>query len=289
MNTDRRQTALLVVVLVLPALLAFGVVRLLGASDGAQHRAERSEPSGPADPARPVDSGPAVDLAARFTAPQGGTELTFQIARDRAEAGPPPQVTDCRRFAEWAQRSGGVPVAPEPAHLLSVHARRDLDVTGVSVVAVPIAQVTPTEEDGPWVELACRDDAPAPTARASDEGQPSGTEAADGAPDRPHVLTTGQTIELPVTLQPPSDTGEVLPHGVSDYRLQVRIEIDGVEEQHLLPEGSASFRCCGRTTFMGFQAARYEWRLSPSRSLRRCAELRYVEEPPLARCETGRR
>ncbi|MFJ6195062.1 hypothetical protein [Micromonospora sp. NPDC092111] len=286
MNAGRRRVAGAVVILVLPAVLAFTVVRLLGTGDGGEHRAA---PSDPGAPARTDGSGPAVDVVARFAGPEDGAELTFQIGRDQAEAGPPEDIRDCRRFAEWAARNGGVPVGVEPAHVLSVHARRSLDVNGVSVVAVPVGQVPPTWQDGPWVELACRDATPTPAASPGDPGWPPKQEDSDEQPDRPLVLTAGQTIELPVALDTSYDTGEAFPHGLSDYQLDVRIEIDGITERHRLRNGSSSFRCCGRTTFMGFQAARYEWRLTPSRSLRYCAELRYAEAPPPPKCETRQR
>ncbi|WP_329017508.1 hypothetical protein OG271_12800 [Micromonospora rifamycinica] len=285
MNTGRRRTALLVV-LVLPALLAFGVVRLLGTRDGGKQQADPTPPANPSYPVVPpgaVDSGPAVDLATRITGTRDNTELTFEIARDVAEAGPPPQVDDCRRFAEWAQRNGGIAVGFEPVHTLSVHARRNLDVNGVSARVVPVGEVRLTEQDGPFVELACRDGTPAPTTTRRDGDDD------EEFVDRPNVLTAGQTVELPLLLEAPHDTDEALPHGVVDYQLKVSIDIDGVSEEHLLRNGSAPFRCCGRLTYMGFQAARYEWRLSPARSLRYCAELRYTTEPPPERCEIRQR
>ncbi|MEU1884439.1 hypothetical protein [Micromonospora sp. WMMD987] len=299
MNTGRRQTALLVVVLVLPALLAFGVVRVLGTRDGGKRQADPPPPTNLSSPSNPVgpsggvdssgvpasDSGPAVDVAARITGTVDGTELTFQVTRDLAEAGPPPQVDDCRRFAEWAQRNGGIPVGFEPVHTLSVHARRNLDVNGVSARVVPVGEVQLSEQDGPFVELACRDGTPAPTTtRSSRAGEEDGESV-----DRPHVLTAGQTVELPLLLEASYDTDEVFPHGVVDYQLKVHIGIDGVSEEHLLRNATAPFRCCGRLTYMGFQAARYEWRLSPARSLRYCAELRYTTEPPPERCEIRQR
>ncbi|WFE63359.1 hypothetical protein [Micromonospora sp. WMMD714] len=291
MSTGRRQTALLVVVLVLPALLAFGVVRLLGTRDGGRPEAALPEPSsqvgqsGTVGPSGVPASGPgpAVDVVARITGTVDGTELTFQATRDVAEAGPPPQVDDCRRFAEWAQRNGGIPVGFEPVHTLSVHARRNLDVNGVSARVVPVGEVGLTEQDGPFVELACRGGTPAPTTTRRDG------EDDEEFVDRPHVLTAGQTVELPLLLEAPHDTGEAFPHGVVDYQLKVSIGIDGVWEEYLLRNGSAPFRCCGRLTYMGFQAARYEWRLSPARSLRYCAELRYTAEPPPERCEIRQR
>ncbi|MEU1752369.1 hypothetical protein ABZ436_06910 [Micromonospora matsumotoense] len=277
-NTRRRQTALLVVFLILPALLAFGVVRLLGTRDGAAHQAGSSPPSSPAAPSDAVGSGPALDVTARITGTEESTELTFLIARGRAEAGPPTSVTDCRQFAEWAQRNGGVPVGFAPVHTLSVHARRNLDISGVSVLAVQVTEVELAGGDGPWVELACRDDhAPAPTATHPDE-------PADGDPDRPHVLVAGQAIELPVPLDTPYDTGGAFPHGTVDYQLRVRMDIDGVVEEHRLRNGGSPFRCCGRSTYMGFRSARYEWRVSPPRSLRYCAELRYAVHPPPPKC-----
>ncbi|MEV6796998.1 hypothetical protein AB0M91_01455 [Micromonospora rifamycinica] len=282
MNTDRRQAAWLVAVLLLPALLAFGVVRLLSTRDDGTRRVESplpTAPSHPVDPSGGVDSEPDIDLATRITGTVDGTELTFQITRDRAEAGPPASIGDCRQFAEWAMRNGGIPVGFEPVHTLSVHARRNLDVNGMSVTVVPVGEARLTEQDGPFVELACRDGTPTPTTTppAEEEGE---------VVDRPHVLTAGQTIELPAPLEAPYDTDEAFPHGLVDYQLKVRIEIDGVVQEHLLRNGSAPFRCCGRLTYMGFQAARYEWRLSPDRSLRYCAELRYTTDPPPAKCAT---
>ncbi|MFJ8686207.1 hypothetical protein [Micromonospora wenchangensis] len=285
-NTGRRQTALLVVVLILPALLAFGVVRLLGARGGTAHRAAPPPPSGPATPSATVGVGPVLDLTARITGTEDGTGLTFLTTRAKAEAGPPAPVTDCRQFAAWAQRDGGIPVGFAPVHTLSVHARRTLDVGGVSVAAVSVTDVDLSSGDGPWVELACRDAAPAPTATPSAGGLPAGTR--DGNPDRPLVVVAGQTIELPVLLDRPYDSGEVFPHGTVDYQLRVRMEVDGVVEEHRLRNGTVPFRCCGRVTHMGFQAARYEWRVSPERSLRYCAELRWTGQPPPAKCELRR-
>ncbi|QDY05960.1 hypothetical protein FJK98_01310 [Micromonospora sp. HM134] len=285
-NTGRRQTALLVVALVLPALLAFGVVRLLGARDGAGHRAASPPPSGPASPSDAVGVGPVLDVTARITGTEDGTELTFLTTRARAEAGPPAPVTDCRQFAGWAQRDGGIPVGVAPVHALSVHARRTLDIGGVSVAAVSVTDVDLSGGDGPWVELACRDDAPAPATTPSGSGRPAGRW--EGDPGRPRVLVAGQTIELPAPLGPPYDGGEVFPHGTVDYQLRVRMEIDGVVEEHRLRNGDVPFRCCARVTHMGFQAARYEWRVSPARSLRYCAELRWTGQPPPPKCELRR-
>ncbi|MGX4657813.1 hypothetical protein ACWCHM_29450 [Micromonospora sp. SCSIO 07396] len=286
MSTGCRQTALLVVILILPALLAFGGVRLLGTRDSGEREAEPPLPSSPVVPSHPVipsgavDSGPDIDLSARITGTRHGTELTFLISRDRAAVGPPPQIRDCRRFAEWAVQNGGIPTGFEPIHTLSMHARRNVDVSGVSATVVPIAKVQLTEQDGPFAELACRDDTPAPTATRRNE---------DEALDRPHVLTAGQTIELSVPLKTSYDTGETFPHGVVDYQLKVRIEIDGAVREHLLRNGSAPFRCCGRTTAVGYKAARYEWRLAPVRSLRYCAELRYPMPPPPEECAIRQR
>ncbi|MFE0590027.1 hypothetical protein [Micromonospora echinospora] len=281
MNARRQKIAGFVIVAILPAMLAFGVVRWSRADDGGPQRAT---PPGTVEPAA---SDGAVDLVARFAGSAQGVDLTFMINEDRAEAGPPPEIRDCERFADWAQRAGGIPVGFQPSHVLVVHARRSLDVNGVSVLAIPVAPVAVTEKDGPWVEMACRDGAPTPTASPVGE-RPS--EEDDGPPDdKPHVLVAGQTMELPVQLRDPYDHEAALPHGVSDYELEVEMEIDGVYETYRLKNGKSYFRCCGRTTFMGYQAARYEWTLSPSRSLRHCEELRYAEEPPPPTCTVRQR
>ncbi|WDZ83543.1 hypothetical protein [Micromonospora cathayae] len=288
MNARRQRIVGFVVVAVLPALLAFTVVRLLRDDGGGAQRAAPSHTGGPAVPPSPAVSDGDVDLAVRFAGSAPGVEPTFMINEKQAAAGPPPEIRDCRRFADWAQRVGGIPVDFTPSHVLSVHARRSLDLNGAWIEAVPVAQVSITEGDGPWVELACRDGAPTPTATPSGEFPSQGED--DSPPvDRPHVLVAGQTIELPMELSEPYDGGDAFPHGVSDYELTVSLEIDGIYRTYRLKNGDSYFRCCGRTTYMGYQAASYEWNLSPPRSLRHCEELRYAEEPPPPTCTVSQR
>ncbi|RGC69123.1 hypothetical protein C5N14_10180 [Micromonospora sp. MW-13] len=284
MSAGRNRLVRLVAVGVLPAMLAFVVVHALRAGDGEDHRG-RSSGGGDVDATGPAE---ALDLTATLVGTRYQREPTFQVRQERAAVSPPPEVRDCRQFAAWAQREGGVPAGPDPVHILSLHARRSVDVQFIGVVAVPVAQPS-LDTQGPWVELACRDAAPAATGPPAATSSPAATSfPADDGPAyvgaQRHVLTAGQAVELPVDLDPPSGPDRAFPPGIADYYLQVRMEVDGVEQTRELRNGTGYFRCCGRTTFMGFQAARYEWTLSPARVLRYCAELRYVDRPPPRTC-----
>ncbi|KIR66357.1 hypothetical protein [Micromonospora haikouensis] len=275
---------------VLPAVLAFAAVYALrSGNDGGGDRVEpgRTTATGGAPPDRAgagrrpaASAGPAgaVELAATLSGTAYSTELTFEVPEARARVSPPEWVHDCGRFAAWARDNGGVPVGPEPVHTLTLRARRSVDVQVATVRAVPVARVDRPREQGPWVELACRDGVASPA--ASPPGRWRGGEM-------PHPLAAGQTLEVPVELDGLDESGgpvDPFPSGVSDYRLRVELEVDGVPRTYDLRDGDRDFRCCGRITYMGYQAARYEWTLSPARALRYCAELRYTGEPPPRTC-----
>ncbi|MDI5939903.1 MULTISPECIES: hypothetical protein [unclassified Micromonospora] len=277
---------------VLPAVLAFAAVYALRSGDGdGDGGSDRARPArtaatgGPPAPAgasgQPAGStGPAgaVELAATLSGTAYSTELTFEVPEARARVSPPEWVRDCVRFAAWARDNGGVPVGPEPVHTLTLRARRSVDVQVAAVRAVPVAQVDRAGEQGPWVELACRDGVASPAA------SPPGRWRGGGMP---HPLAAGQTLEVPVELDGLDESGgpvDPFPGGVSDYRLRVELEVDGVPQTYNLRDGDRDFRCCGRITYMGYQAARYEWTLAPARALRYCAELRYTGKPPPRTC-----
>ncbi|MFI2652592.1 MULTISPECIES: hypothetical protein [Micromonospora] len=202
-------------------------------------------------------------------------ELTFEVPERQARTAPPPQVRDCRQIASWARRNEAVPVGGEPAHVLTVRAGRSVDVVVHSVVAVPVAEVSREQERGPWVELACR------------EADPTATVPPDARWDgRPHVLVPGQTVRLRVDLDAPEPAGLPFPGRMWDYYLRVDLEVDGVTQvRELRDESGGYFRCCGRITYMGYLAARYEWTPSPTPTLRYCPELRWVDEPPPRVCQ----
>ncbi|MFF3855983.1 hypothetical protein [Micromonospora sp. NPDC002575] len=273
---------------VLPAVLAFAAVSALRSGDGGDRAgpgrttATGGVPPGRADgsgqPAGSAGSGGAVELAATLSGTAYSTELTFEVPQARARVGPPEWVRDCGQFAAWARDNGGVPVGAEPVHTLTLRARRSVDVQVNAVRAVQVARVNRAGEQGPWVELACRDATASPT--ASPPGRRRGGEL-------PHPLAAGQTLEIPVELDGLDESGSPaapFPGGVSDYRLRVELEVDGTPRTFDLRDGDRDFRCCGRITYMGYQAARYEWTLSPARALRYCAELRYAGKPPPRTC-----
>ncbi|MGY3520666.1 hypothetical protein ACVMYR_30675 [Micromonospora sp. PTRAS2] len=277
---------------VLPAVLAFAAVYALrsGDSDSGGDRggdragagratASSGAPAGAGgQPATSAGPAGAVELAATLSGTAYSTELTFEVPEARARVSPPEWVRDCVRFAAWARDNGGVPVGPEPVHTLTLRARRSVDVQVAAVRAVPIAQVDRAGEQGPWVELACRDGVASPAA------SPPGRWRGGGMP---HPLAAGQTVEVPVELDRLDESGspvDPFPGGVSDYRLRVELEVDGVPQTYDLRDGDRDFRCCGRITYMGYQAARYEWTLAPARALRYCAELRYTGKPPPRTC-----
>ncbi|MFI1195054.1 hypothetical protein ACH4T9_17580 [Micromonospora sp. NPDC020750] len=278
MSGRHRRLTRLVAVGVLPAVLAFAVVRALGSGDGGGGGHQAAPPG-------TMDAGPvgALDMTATLVGTRHSTELAFQVREEQARNGPPQDVRDCRQFAAWAQREGGIVVGWDPVHALSLHARRAVDVNVFSVLPVPVAEVPLTEENGPWVELACRDAAGPLTV----PGPVAGSPRADPADDTPHALAAGQRVELLVGPEMAwSDEGKVkaFPSGVVEYHLEVRLGVDEGSETLRLRNGTGPFRCCGRVTFMGFQAARYEWTLSPARTLRYCPELRYADEPPPRTC-----
>ncbi|WP_431974826.1 hypothetical protein [Micromonospora haikouensis] len=288
-----RRLVRVVAIGVLPAVLAFAAVYALRSGDsdsdsgGDRAGAGRATASGGAPPApagaggQPAASaGPAgaVELAATLSGTAYSTELTFEVPEARARVSPPEWVRDCGRFAAWARDNGGVPVGVEPVHTLTLRARRSVDVQVTAVRAVPVARVDRAGEQGPQVELACRD------GRASPAASPPGRWRGG---DMPHPLAAGQTLEVPVELDGLDEAGtpvDPFPGGVSDYRLRVELEVDGVPQTYDLRDGDRDFRCCGRITYMGYQAARYEWTLAPARALRYCAELRYTGEPPPRTC-----
>lgn len=276
-----RRLVRVVAIGVLPAVLAFAAVYALrSGDDDGNHRAEpgRTTATGGVPPAASAGPAGAVELAATLSGTAYSTELTFEVPEARARVSPPEWVRDCGRFAAWARDNGGVPVGVEPVHTLTLRARRSVDVQVAAVRAVPVAQVDRAGEQGPWVELACRDGVASPAA------SPPGRWRGGGMP---HPLAAGQTLEVPVELDGLDESGspvDPFPGGVSDYRLRVELEVDGVPQTYDLRDGDRDFRCCGRITYMGYQAARYEWTLAPARALRYCAELRYTGKPPPRTC-----
>jgi hypothetical protein len=286
MSASRRRLVLLVSIWILSGVLAFTAVRMLRPDYGEDHRGQPSNTTDAGAPwAGPAGAAPAVDLAATLVGTRYSPELTFQVTEDLARVGPPPHVADCRQFSAWVQQNGGIATGREPVHVLSMRARRHVDVLIFSVRVIPVAQVRLTAEQGPWVELACRDSGPDPTVLPTADS----SRMAQGSDAKPHVLAAGQTLDLPTDLAATYGTEESFPPGASDYYLEVTMEVDGVVESRELRNGASYYRCCGRTTFMGYQSARYEWNLSPSRTLRYCAELRYTGEPPPRTCVTSQR
>ncbi|MEO3777533.1 hypothetical protein ABGB16_11940 [Micromonospora sp. B11E3] len=278
MSVAWRRRALLLATWALSCALSFALLQALLDVTGRDRPTGppgAAAPGGPASPGTTVSSADAVELTATLAGTRYSDELTFEVPERQARTVPPPQVRDCRQFASWARRNGAVPVGGEPVHLLTVHAARSVDVVIHSVVAVPVAQVPRDQEQGPRVELACRESRPTPTVTP------------DVRTDRgPHVLAPGQTVRLLVDLADPEPAGLSFPAGVSRYHLRVDLEVDGVTQvRELRDEAGGYFRCCGRITFMGYQAARYEWTLSPTPTLRYCPELRYADEPPPRVCQ----
>ncbi|MFI6824145.1 hypothetical protein ACIBJE_24870 [Micromonospora sp. NPDC050187] len=274
----RRRVALLLATFALSWALSFAVIEALR-DDGDDDRP--ALPPGAAATGSPPSAGTtassadAVSLTATLTGTRHSHELALEVTEPQARMVPPPQVRDCRQFASWAQREGALPVGFEPVHLLTIRAERSVDVAIHGVVAVPVAQILREREQGPWVELACRQDPPTPTAtpEVRDNGEP-------------HVLVPGQTIRLVVDLSDPESAAATFPGGGWNYYLRVDLEIDGVTRSYeLRDEAGEHFRCCGRTTFMGYQAARYEWTISPKPTLRYCPELNYVDKPPPRVCQ----
>ncbi|WP_416906131.1 hypothetical protein [Micromonospora echinospora] len=251
----RRRGALLLATFALSWAVSFAAIQALRDDD---HRPAlppgAAATDSPHSAAPTASSADAVSLTATLTGTRHSDELAFEVTEARARTVPPAEVRDCNQFATWAQRDGALPVGLEPVHVLTVRAERSVDVSVHGVEAVPVAQIRREREQGPWVELTCRDGRPTPTA-APDARDVAG----------PHVLVPGQTIRLPVDLTGPGSAGDTFPTGGWSYYLRVDLEVDGVpQRRELRDEAGGPFHCCGRTTFMGYQAARYEWTISPS-------------------------
>ncbi|GAA2709739.1 hypothetical protein ACFY2R_23475 [Micromonospora olivasterospora] len=281
MSAAWRRRALLLATWAVAWALAFAALHTLlgdGGDDRPAGPPRAAVPGGPAPAGTTPGGADAVELTAALEGTRYSDELTFEVTERQARTAPPPQVRDCRQFASWARRNEAVPVGGEPVHVLTVRAGRSVDVAVHSVVAVPVAEVPQDRERGPRVELTCREAGPTPTVTP------------DVRKDRgPHVLVPGQAIRLLVDLDAPEPAGLPFPSRTRDYYLRVDLEVDGVTQvRELRDEAGGYFRCCGRITYMGYLAARYEWTLSPTPTLRYCPELRWVDEPPPRVCQARR-
>ncbi|RKR92998.1 hypothetical protein BDK92_7495 [Micromonospora pisi] len=281
-----RRLRRILVVWVLPAVLVFTAVYTLRTNGdhlrGSPPSVNGNSPStnAPASgDAAPIAPGRPLDLTAPISGYEGA-EPTLLVTEEAARTIPPEYVRDCAQFMEWAQQQGGMPVNINPVHLLSLTARDRVDVEVVQVEAEYVRDVEPPEEEHTWVELSCRD------AEPRESTSPTDAPAPGGADQGSYPLNAGQTLEHLVNVdevQPP-DSGRLGWHDPFEYYLEVELLVDGVPQVHRLANGSTNFRCCGRTTFMGYQSAGYEWTLTPTRTLRYCAELRYSEQPPPRTC-----
>lgn len=277
MNTSWRRRALFLTIWLLSATLSFVLLQSVlddDNNDGRDRRPPMVSPGSPASVGTMSGTSGGVELTVTLTDIYDEA-ATFMVPERQARAVPPPHVQDCRQFASWAYRNGAIPVGAEPGHLLTMRAGHIADVVIESIEAVPIAEVLIEPEQGPWVSLSCRE---ASSARTSAPNY--------GTDDGWYRLLPGHEVRVPVELE--GRGGEPpFPSGVWEYYLRVHLLVDGVEQvRELRDEEGRNFRCCGRTTFMGFLAAQYEWTLSPTRTLRYCAEQRWVHEPPPLVCHT---
>ncbi|MEV4117992.1 hypothetical protein [Micromonospora sp. NPDC049645] len=283
MNRRLRQ---FLAVWVLPAVLVFTAVYTLRAH---RDHLQNSPPSVTGNPpstkalpsgdATAIDPGRLLDLTAPISG-YAGAEPTLLVTEEAARTSPPEYIRDCVRFMEWAQQQGGMPVNINPVHLLSLTAHDRVDVEVVQVEATYVRDVDPPDQEHTWVELSCRDAAPRKST------SPTNEPASDGTDRRSYPLNAGQTAErlIDVDKVQAPDPGKLGWHDPFEYYLRVELLVDGKPQVHQLANGSTNFRCCGRSTFMGYQSAGYEWTLTPTRALRYCAELRYSEQPRPRTC-----